>query len=107
MQIKPFFRLIIAAAICAALPLLAHAQCEALGSQFIQSACAQIAKPYEDGSWDLYVTGYTWHTGATFRGKHLNAEAYGGGLGKHWTDENGHQDLLYAFAFLDSHKDIE
>ncbi len=87
---------------------VAHAQSNESTAQSIQSAYQKhVVKPYQQSNWDLYVTGYTWHAGSLFDGKHLNARAFGGGVGKRWTDENGHQDLVYAFVFLDSHKDPE
>ncbi|MCX8565549.1 MAG: palmitoyl transferase [Glomeribacter sp. 1016415] len=71
------------------------------------SVCQHIVKPYQEGSWDIYLTGYAWHAGATFSGKELNSRAYGGGVGKHWVDAKGHEDLLYAFAFIDSYKQLQ
>lgn len=106
MKIKKFFFLILITALCA-LPSLTQAQSNESTAQSIKSAYQEhIVSPYR-ANWDLYLTGYTWHAGPLFAHKKLNARAYGGGLGKHWTDENGHQDLIYVFLFLDSHKDPE
>ncbi len=106
MRIKKIFCLAVIATLCEFSPL-AHAQWSDYKCKSTEYANQHVVKTYQDGSWDLYLTGYTWHSGATFSKKNLNARAYGGGLGKHWTDENGNQDLIYAFTFLDSHKDLE
>ncbi|CCD35859.1 Lipid A acylation protein PagP,palmitoyltransferase [Candidatus Paraburkholderia kirkii UZHbot1] len=60
-----------------------------------------------DGTWDLYLTGYGWHIDGYDDSSNLNANSWGDGAGKHWTDANGNQDILFAFAFLDSHKNIQ
>ncbi len=66
-----------------------------------------VARPYQERGWDIYLTGYAWHAGATFSGKKLNSKTYGGGVGKHWTDANGREDLLYVMAFTDSYKHLQ
>ncbi|WP_240702465.1 hypothetical protein [Trinickia terrae] len=33
----------------------------------------------------------------------LNADSWGARAGRHWTDENGNEDILFAFVFRDSH----
>ncbi|WP_207004319.1 hypothetical protein [Trinickia mobilis] len=58
-----------------------------------------------EGTWDLYITGYGWHIGG-YTGESkaaLNADSWGAGAGKHWTDEDGNEDILFAFVFRDSH----
>jgi hypothetical protein len=76
---------------------------------WMQSSCERVARVADEGTWDLYVTGYGWHidgyTDEYRRG--LNAKSWGGGAGKHWTDANGHEDIIFALAFLDSHKHVE
>ena len=93
-------------ALSACLP--AQASCT-FSSDFLQQSCQRVARVANDGTWDLYVTGYAWHIDGYGgeRRKTLNQNAWGGGIGKHWTDENGNQDLLFAFAFMDSHDHIE
>ncbi len=75
--------------------------------QWLKTIREHLTKPYTEGSWDIYLTGYAWHVGPLFNGKDLNARAYGAGIGKHWTDSNGQQDLLYAFVFRDSYKNVQ
>ncbi len=75
---------------------------------WMSSACQRVMRVARDGSWDLYVTGYGWHIdGFDGRRKELNPWSYGGGAGKHWTDADGNEDILFAFAFSDSHHNFE
>jgi palmitoyl transferase len=65
---------------------------------------------WHEGNNELYVTGYAWHNRYTYpkdRIDSYNERAYGGGLGKGLYDENGNWHGLSAFAFLDSHKNIQ
>ncbi len=77
---------------------------------FKYSVSEHVTKPYTQGSWDIYLLGYGWHSPAGYseeRRQELNTWSYGAGAGKRWSDANGNEDLLYAFAFLDSHKKVE
>jgi Antimicrobial peptide resistance and lipid A acylation protein PagP len=78
-------------------------------SGFLRQACQRVARVATDGTWDLYVTGYAWHIDGYGgeRRKTLNQNAWGGGAGKHWTDADGNEDLLFAFAWMDSHDHVE
>jgi hypothetical protein len=89
-------------------PFAAHAddkQCD-YQHEWMSSACERVMRVAHDGTWDLYLTGYGWHIDG-YDDEKLNANSWGGGAGKHWTDANGNQDILFAFAFLDSHKNIQ
>ncbi len=86
-------------------PMFAHASDSSPAWQ--SSVVGHVVQPYQDGSWDVYLTGCNWHTGATFSKTKLNAKGFGGGMGKHWSDASGHQDMLYAFAFSDSYKHVQ
>ncbi|WP_240655691.1 antimicrobial peptide resistance and lipid A acylation PagP [Paraburkholderia phosphatilytica] len=87
------------------LPLPARGQCTSNGVQWAAAACGRIDREIDDGTWDLYLTGYGWHIDG-YTAEHratLNADSWGGGVGKHHTDANGNEDILFAFVFLDSH----
>lgn len=76
------------------------------GKNFFSAACRRFNRIAKAGQWNLYLTGYTWHDPRTYsaeKTKSFNEWGLGGGFGKSYTDENGHQDLLYAFVFLESH----
>lgn len=85
-------------------PHAAAAECGA-GDGWYATGCRRVMRVADDGSWDLYLTGYGWHIDG-YTDSHrasLNARSWGGGAGKHWTDANGNEDILFAFVFLDSH----
>jgi hypothetical protein len=76
---------------------------------WLEGACQRIARVADVGTWDLYLTGYGWHIDG-YTDEHrasLNSQSWGGGAGKHFTDENGDEDILFAFIFLDSHENPE
>jgi len=89
-------------------PLQAHAACD-FSSTWLQGVCGRVTRVWDDGTWDLYLTGYGWHiNGYTQEELHaLNEKSWGGGAGKHYTDENGNDDILFAMVFLDSHDSPE
>jgi hypothetical protein len=60
---------------------------------WMSSACQRVMRVAHDGFDD--------------RRKELNPWSYGGGAGKHWTDADGNEDILFAFAFSDSHHNFE
>ncbi|MGC1183186.1 lipid IV(A) palmitoyltransferase PagP [Legionella sp.] len=74
--------------------------------------CYRLHQIWKEGNTELYISGYTWHNRYTYsrtrlRNKKYNELALGGGLGKGFFDENENWHGIYAFAFLDSHKNIE
>lgn len=89
-------------------PLVARAAC-GYSTAWISAACQRMARVAGQGTWDLYLTGYGWHIDGYSEEKKstLNADSYGGGAGKHFTDQDGNEDILFAFVFLDSHKNPE
>lgn len=73
-------------------------------------ACHRLYQIWHKGDNELYLTGYAWHNRYTYtssRIKHYNELAWGGGFGKGFYDEDGDWHGLAAFAFLDSHKNVE
>ncbi|KTC91516.1 lipid IV(A) palmitoyltransferase PagP [Fluoribacter dumoffii] len=74
--------------------------------------CRRLHQTWTEGNTDLYLSGYAWHNRFTYsperiREKKYNELAWGGGLGKGFFDEKGNWHGLYAFAFLDSHRNVE
>lgn len=70
----------------------------------------RLGRIFHEGSYDIYLTGYAWHDPSTYsheKRAELNQLAWGFGLGKRFVDPQGHRDLLYAFAFLESHKKVQ
>lgn len=76
----------------------------------LQKACQRLRQVWYDGHGQIYGSGYAWHNRYTYRQDLLdkyNELAWGGGLGRGFTDEDGDLHTLYAIAFLDSHKNVE
>lgn len=83
--------------------------CESWNGLF-KPACKNLYQIATKGDMELYLTGYAWHNRATYshdRVKNYNENAWGGGLGKGLYDEKGNYQGIFAFAFLDSHKNVE
>jgi len=80
-----------------------------VGASWLRSFCERAARVSDQGTWDVYLLGYGYHFQRTKSPQvdPLNARSYGAGVGKHWTDASGNEDLLFAFAFLDSHDHVE
>lgn len=79
---------------------------------FFKPVCQRLHQIWTEGHTDLYLSGYAWHNRYTYghavlRKKNYNELAWGGGFGKGFFDEKGNWHGLYAFAFLDSHKNLE
>jgi Antimicrobial peptide resistance and lipid A acylation protein PagP len=87
-------------------PALSHAACD-YSWNWVAQACQRVANVASNGSWDGFVTGYGWHIDGYTNYSQLNAYSWGGGVGKHLTDANGNDDLLFAMVFSDSHKSPE
>jgi lipid IVA palmitoyltransferase len=69
-----------------------------------------LNKVWVDGKNELYIPTYAWHNRFMYskeRVSRYNENPWGGGLGKSYYDDNGDWHGLYAFAFLDSHKNVE
>lgn len=61
---------------------------------------------WNEGSQDLYLSGYVWHTPYGFsseRRSHFNDYAWGLGYGRTLTDERDNQRMLYAIVASDSY----
>ena len=83
--------------------------CERWPSWF-KSSCQRLHQIWTEGDNELYMSGYAWHNRHTYSREKVNSyneQAWGGGLGKSFYDEKGNWHGLYAFAFLDSHKNVE
>ena len=72
--------------------------------------CQRLHQIWYQGNTELYMTGYAWHNRYTYEASKLsryNELAWGGGFGKGFYDEDGDWQGFSAFAFLDSHKNVE
>lgn len=79
-------------------------------SHWAKSVCERLHQVWTEGDNELYMSGYAWHNRFTYSQEKIdkyNELAWGGGMGKGFYDENGDWHGLYAFAFLDSHKNVE
>jgi palmitoyl transferase len=77
---------------------------------WFKPVCQEVHRIWTQGNPELYISGYAWHNRYTYtkeRLEHYNEAAWGGGLGKSYYDDQGDWHGLYAFAFLDSHKNVE
>ena len=69
--------------------------------RLLQPACQRLHQIWYDGKLEAQIPAY-------YSNHHkYNENPWGGGLGKSYYDETGDWHGLYAFAFLDSHKNIE
>ena len=58
-----------------------------------------------EGDWDLYLSGYAYHSRSTYtrqRIDRLNEKAWGGGLGKSRRNASGNDESLYVLVIRDS-----
>ena len=77
---------------------------------FFKPACQRLHQVIYEGKAELYLSGYAWHNRYVYtreKIKSFNEQAWGGGLGKGFFDERGNWHGLFAFAFSDSHQNIE
>lgn len=77
---------------------------------FLNPVCKRLQSVWQQGAIDLYFSGYAWHNRYVYSPTKIhsfNEQAWGGGLGKGLFDERGNWHGLFAFAFLDSHKNVE
>lgn len=75
-----------------------------------QSTYHRLHQIWTEGTNELYIPSYAWHNRYLYsktRVNTYNENPWGGGLGKGFYDEDGDWHGLYAFAFLDSHKNVE
>jgi len=65
---------------------------------------------WHDGKVEAYIPSYAWHNRYVYsrdRVHGYNENPWGFGLGKSYYDKNGDWHGIYAFGFLDSHKNFE
>lgn len=73
-------------------------------------ASHRLHQIWDEGRNELYIPAYAWHNRYTYSSERIhtyNENPWGGGLGKGFYDEDDDWHALYAFAFLDSHKNVE
>lgn len=76
------------------------------GWDWASNSCRQAVRAFNEGSYDLYLTGYTYHSRSTYTWEKINSyqeKSWGGGLGRSVIDERGNWHGLYAVGFQDSH----
>jgi lipid IVA palmitoyltransferase len=77
---------------------------------WLNKACRRLADTYDNGSNELLVSGYSWHTPWTWtaeRRAEENSNAWGAGWGRTVERENGDTDTVFALIFSDSHSKPE
>lgn len=75
-----------------------------------EKGCRRVVDTYEQGGNELFVSGYEYHLPSTYtpeKRAELNSQAWGGGWGRTVEDPNGDTHTVAAFAFLDSHKNVQ
>jgi palmitoyl transferase len=91
--------------------LTAHASEECIDSfDWLKPTCRRLHQVWSEGKNELYLPTYAWHNRFEYSKTKLHAyneTPWGGGVGKGYYDKQGDWHGLYAFAFLDSHKNIE
>ena len=76
----------------------------------LQHACKRLHQTWYDGNTDLLISGYAWHNRYTYSAEKIktyNENAFGGGLGRSFIDEDGDFHGLFVLGFADSHKNFE
>ena len=84
--------------------------CQKRKFSFFDRASHRLHQIWNEGRNELYIPAYAWHNRYTYSAERIhtyNENPWGGGLGKGFYDEDGDWHALYAFAFLDSHKNVE
>lgn len=75
---------------------------------FLKPSCHRLQQIWYEGNTELQIPAYAWHNRFYYSNhRRYNEHPWGGGLGKSFYDEDGDWHDLYAFAFLDSHKNVE
>lgn len=79
-------------------------------SDWAQSTWNAAVTTTKTGQDDLYFSGYTWHDPGTYteaKRAVLNKHGWGIGWGRHLTNADGNEDMVYAMVFSDSHWNAE
>jgi hypothetical protein len=77
-------------------------------SGLLSDRCNAARYVADQGSWDMYLTGYAWHIdGYDGKRNQKNRYSWGGGAGKHWLNSEGNEEAIFAFVFMDSRHDPE
>ena len=76
--------------------------------KFLKHSCHRLHQIWYGGKNELQVPAYAWHNRFYYSNhKNYNENPWGGGLGKSFYDEDGDWQGLYAFAFIDSNRNVE
>ena len=91
------------------LPSLANAE-DGLASKILFAIKTELSQTWESEYSELYIPVNTWHNRNYYSKEKIedyNERPWGLGAGKYRYDEDGDWHGIYAFAFLDSHSDVE
>ena len=91
------------------LPSLANAE-DGLASKILFAIKIELSQTWESEYTELYIPVNTWHNRNYYSKEKIedfNERPWGLGAGKYRYDEDGDWHGIYAFAFLDSHSDVE
>jgi hypothetical protein len=89
----------------AVISLWAQAACAEEAEGLWERAQVNISRIADQGDWDLYLSGYAYHSRSTYsqdRIKRLNEKAWGGGFGKSLRNSSGNDESLYVIVIRDS-----
>lgn len=76
--------------------------------KIFKHSCHRLHQIWYTGQNELQVPAYAWHNRYYYsNNKSYNEMPWGGGLGKSFYDEDRDWQGLYAFAFVDSNRNIE
>ena len=79
-------------------------------SSWSKSTKLRLGQIWKEGETELYLPTYAWHNRYKYSRNRIdryNEIPWGGGFGKSLYDEKGNWHGIFAFAFLDSHKNVE
>lgn len=78
--------------------------------EWLNTGCRRLVDTYRNGSNEVLVSGFAWHTPWTWtaeRRAEENQYAWGGGWARSADRENGDTDTVYFLVFSDSHYEPE
>jgi palmitoyl transferase len=103
--VNAFSRQVLVALVALFVSAPAAADCTDLWD-WLQKSCRRLVDTYEQGSNELILSGYAWHTPWTWTAEKRaeeNSAAWGAGWGRTVERENGDTDTVYFLVFDDSH----
>src|SRR5262245_5391607 len=105
---QQFARLAVSAVACFATPARGFGCVDFW--EWLQSSCRRVVDTYNNGSNELLVSGYSWHTPWTWTAEKRAEEnefAYGAGWARSVERQNGDTDTVFFLVFADSHENAQ